>query len=79
MGVGQQDSSRNGQQEIGGEDWDSLRGDVNDMAGAAVERGRVIAVPGWGYKLICLAARLLPSALLLWLMGRNSRKFRRVD
>jgi ElaB/YqjD/DUF883 family membrane-anchored ribosome-binding protein len=40
MGVGQQNSSRNGQQEMQGEDWDSLRSDVSDMAGAAVERGR---------------------------------------
>lgn len=38
MGVGQQNSNR--QQGIGGEDWDTLRGDVGEMAGAAVERGR---------------------------------------
>jgi hypothetical protein len=38
MGVGQQDSSR--QQDNGAEDWDALRGDVSEMAGAAVERGR---------------------------------------
>jgi uncharacterized protein len=60
--------------------WIWLGADEVARAGvAAVERGRVIAVPGWGYKLICLAAKLLPSALLLWLMGRNSRKFRRVE
>lgn len=45
----------------------------------AVERGKVIAVPGWRYKLVCLAAKLLPNALLLRLMARNSRKFRRVE
>lgn len=39
MGVGQQ-NSRNQQQDNGGEDWDALRGDVSEMAGAAVERGR---------------------------------------
>lgn len=41
MGVGQQGSSRNRQQENGTvEDWETLRGDVTEMAGAAVERGR---------------------------------------
>src|ERR687893_503534 len=40
MGVGQQDSSSNRQQDNGTEDWDALRGDVSEMAGAAVERGR---------------------------------------
>src|SRR3712207_5413011 len=40
MGVGQQDTNMNGGHEVGGEDWDSLRSDVTDMAGAAVERGR---------------------------------------
>src|SRR3712207_9248829 len=39
MGVGQQDSS-NRQQDNGAEDWDALRGDLSEMAGAAVERGR---------------------------------------
>ncbi len=39
MGVGQQ-NSRNQQQDSGSEDWDALRGDVSEMAGAAVERGR---------------------------------------
>jgi ElaB/YqjD/DUF883 family membrane-anchored ribosome-binding protein len=40
MGVGQQNSSKNRQQDSGTEDWDALKGDVNDIAGAAVERGR---------------------------------------
>jgi ElaB/YqjD/DUF883 family membrane-anchored ribosome-binding protein len=39
MSVGQQDSDKNRQQDVGGEDWDALRGDVTDMAGVAVERG----------------------------------------
>ncbi|MEZ0169688.1 hypothetical protein [Microvirga sp. TS319] len=38
MGVGQQNGNR--QQDSGGDDWDALKGDVGDMAGAAVERGR---------------------------------------
>jgi hypothetical protein len=40
MGVGQQDSEKNYQQDSQGDDWEALRGDVGDMAGAAVERGR---------------------------------------
>src|SRR5918997_3735650 len=40
MGMGQQDSSSNRQPDNGAEDWDALRGDVSEMAGAAVERGR---------------------------------------
>jgi ElaB/YqjD/DUF883 family membrane-anchored ribosome-binding protein len=39
MGVGQQ-NSHNRQDDIHGEDWDTLRDDVSDIAGAAVERGR---------------------------------------
>jgi len=38
MGVGQQNGNR--RQDSGSDDWDALRGDVGDMAGAAVERGR---------------------------------------
>jgi ElaB/YqjD/DUF883 family membrane-anchored ribosome-binding protein len=38
MGVGQQDTNR--QQDNGNEDWDALKGDVGDIAGAAVERSR---------------------------------------
>ncbi|RDI59358.1 hypothetical protein [Microvirga subterranea] len=38
--MGQQNSSSNSQHDVHGEDWDSLRDDVSDMAGAAVERGR---------------------------------------
>src|SRR4051794_20389312 len=38
MGVGQQDTNR--QQDNGNEDWDALKGDVGDIADAAVERSR---------------------------------------
>ncbi len=38
MGLGQQNS--NSRHEAGSDDWDALRDDVGDMAGAAVERGR---------------------------------------
>jgi ElaB/YqjD/DUF883 family membrane-anchored ribosome-binding protein len=38
MGVGQQNTNR--QQDTGTEDWDALKGDVGDIAGAAVERSR---------------------------------------
>jgi len=38
MGVGQQNTNR--QQDNGSEEWDALKGDVGDIAGAAVERSR---------------------------------------
>lgn len=38
MGVGQQNGNR--QPDTGSDDWDALKGDVGEMAGAAVERGR---------------------------------------
>jgi hypothetical protein len=38
MGVGQQNTNR--QQDNGNEEWDALKGDVGDIAGAAVERSR---------------------------------------
>lgn len=45
----------------------------------AVERGRVLVVPGWRYKLVSLAAKVLPHRLLLWLTGRNSGRIRKRD
>lgn len=42
----------------------------------AAERGQVLCIPGWRYQLVCLAVRLLPSAFVLRLMGRNSARFR---
>ena len=60
--------------------WVWLRAEDVARAGIeAAERGQVLCVPGWRYQLVCLAARLLPSSLLLGLMGRNSAKFRNVD
>src|SRR5919107_3630343 len=38
MGVGQQNTNR--QQDTGTEEWDALKGDVGDIAGAAAERSR---------------------------------------
>ncbi|WP_205789865.1 hypothetical protein [Microvirga makkahensis] len=38
MGVGQQNGNR--QPDTGSDDWDALKGDVGNMADAAVERGR---------------------------------------
>ena len=38
-----------------------------------------LVVPGWRYRLFCLMARLLPHALLLKLMARNSGKIRRAE
>lgn len=60
--------------------WVWLQADAVARAGIdAAERGRVIAVPGLLYKFICLMAKLLPSAWLLALMKRNSKKFRNVE
>lgn len=60
--------------------WVWLRAEDVARAGIdAAERGQVLCIPGWRYQLVCLAARLLPSSLLLPLMGRNSAKFRNVD
>ena len=39
MAVGQQGSDDNRQQQGADEDWDALKSDVSDMAGAAVEQG----------------------------------------
>lgn len=56
--------------------------DAGEVARAgidALERGKVLVVPGWRYKAVTLAAKLLPSSLLLRLMARNSAKFRPLD
>ncbi len=56
--------------------------DAGEVARAgidALERGQVLMVPGWRYKAVCLAAKLLPSGLLLRLMARNSAKFRPLE
>jgi uncharacterized protein len=60
--------------------WIWLRADAVARAGIdATERGQVICIPGWRYKLICMAARLLPQSWLLKAMGRNSGKIRKVQ
>jgi short-subunit dehydrogenase len=43
------------------------------------ERGDVVVVPGWRYRLLHALARHLPGGLRRALMARNSRRFRPVD
>lgn len=45
----------------------------------ANERGEVLAVPGWRYRLIGALVKLLPHRAAMALMARNSRKVRPVD
>lgn len=60
--------------------WAWLRADAVARAGIdGVERGRVIVVPGRAYRLIHSVARHLPQRMVLGLMGRNSKKIRKVD
>jgi uncharacterized protein len=60
--------------------WAWLQADAVARAGIdGAERGRVIVVPGRIYRLAHFIARHLPQRLVLGLMGRNSRKIRRVD
>lgn len=60
--------------------WIWLQADAVARAGIdAVERGKVLAVPGFLYKVICLLAKVLPASWLLALMKRNSKRFRHVD
>jgi short-subunit dehydrogenase len=60
--------------------WIWLQADEVARAGIdAAERGQVIVIPGWRYRLLCLLARLVPQAWLLKRMGRNSGKFRRAQ
>lgn len=58
---------------------DSLWLDADDVARAGIEgneRGEVIIVPGWRYRLLWRVIRLLPPALALRLIARNSAKMR---
>ncbi len=56
-----------------------LQADAVARAGIdAAERGQVLSVPGWQYKAVYWLTKLLPESLLLAVMGRNSRKFRKV-
>jgi uncharacterized protein len=43
------------------------------------ERGDVVVVPGWRYRLLHALIRHLPERMRLKLMARNSRRFRPVD
>lgn len=55
---------------------------ADDVARAgidAAERGQVICVPGWRYKLLVFVAKCLPESWMLGLMKRNSKKYRKVD
>lgn len=45
----------------------------------AVERGRVLAIPGWRYRLAYALYRHLPDRMLLGLMRRGSMRIRPVD
>jgi len=45
----------------------------------ANERGDVLAVPGWRYRLLGSAVKLLPHRMAMALMARNSRKVRPLD
>lgn len=59
--------------------WIWLQADEVARAGIeAAESGQVIAIPGWRYRLACMAARLLPQSWLLKAMGRNSGKIRKI-
>ncbi len=60
--------------------WAWLQADAVARAGIdGLERGRVIVVPGRVYRLIHFIARHLPQRMVLGLMGRNSKKIRRID
>jgi short-subunit dehydrogenase len=60
--------------------WIWLQADQVARAGIeAVERGKVLVVPGLVYKCVCVLMKLLPGSWMLALMKRNSAKFRRVD
>jgi short-subunit dehydrogenase len=60
--------------------WAWLQADDVAKAGIdGVERGHVLVVPGRVYRMGYFIAKLLPSRLMLGLMGRNSRKIRQID
>ncbi|MBB3845115.1 SDR family NAD(P)-dependent oxidoreductase [Xanthomonas arboricola] len=50
--------------------------DVAEYGIAALERGQVLAVPGWRYRLVNAALRVMPHALALRLMARGSQRVR---
>ena len=60
--------------------WAWLDTDAVARAGVdGVESGRIIIVPGRIYTLLRFVAKHLPDRLVLGLMGRNSRKIRKVE
>lgn len=54
-------------------------GDVARYGIEANERGDVLAVPGWRYRLLGMIVKLLPHRAAMALMARNSRKVRPLD
>jgi short-subunit dehydrogenase len=61
-------------------DWAWLQADAVARAGIdGVEGGKAIVVPGRVYKLLRFLAKHLPDSLVLGLMGRNSKKIRKLD
>ncbi|KAB7764104.1 SDR family NAD(P)-dependent oxidoreductase [Xanthomonas maliensis] len=57
--------------------WAWLQADaVAEYGIAALERGQVLAIPGWRYRLVHTLLRLLPHALALRLMARGSHRVR---
>ncbi|RZA32098.1 MAG: SDR family oxidoreductase [Lysobacteraceae bacterium] len=60
--------------------WAWLDTDAVARAGIeGVEAGRVVVVPGKVYKTLHFFLKRLPDRLVLGLMGRNSKKIRKVD
>ncbi|MCF5929116.1 SDR family NAD(P)-dependent oxidoreductase, partial [Xanthomonas perforans] len=60
--------------------WAWLQADaVAEYGIAALERGQVLAVPGWRYRLVNAALRLLPHAFALRLMARGSHRVRPLE
>ena len=60
--------------------WMWLQADQVARAGIeALERGQVIVVPGWRYRLLHGITRHLPDNTRLKLMARNSSKIRKAD
>ena len=56
--------------------------DATDVARFGIdanERGQLLAVPGWRYRLLGTLVKLLPHRVSMALMARNSRKVRPVD
>ena len=55
---------------------------AEDVARAGIdgnERGQVLVVPGWRYRVLHAIVKLLPHRVAMGLMARNSRKVRPLD